>query len=69
MNNKINYFTSLILIFFSLAYYINGFIIGENSAGAGGYDGDFIHVWSNLQIYLNNDLKSSIISQDFYSNR
>ena len=69
MNNKINYFTSLILILFSLAYYINGFIIGENSAGAGGYDGDFIHVWSNLQIYLNNDLKSSIISQDFYSNR
>ena len=69
MNNKTNYFISLILVFFSFGYFVFGFIVGENSAGAGGYNGDFLHVWPNLQIYLNNDLKAAITSQDFYSNR
>ena len=39
-----------LLFFFSLSYFIFGFIVGENSAGAGGYDGDFKLIWNNLQI-------------------
>lgn len=69
MNNKTNYYTSLALVFFSLGYFFYGFIVGENSAGAGGYTGDFLHVWKNLQVYLNNDLKSAIINEEYYSNR
>lgn len=62
--DKITYF---LLFFFSLSYFIFGFIVGENSAGAGGYKGDFIHTWNNLKIFLNNNINYSI--QEYYSNR
>ena len=62
--DKITYF---LLFFFSLSYFIFGFIVGENSAGASGYKGDFIHTWNNLKIFLNNNINYSI--QEYYSNR
>jgi len=50
----------LLLIFLSFSSFFWGFYIDENSAGAGGYFGDFKLNWSNLQIFLNNDLLTAI---------
>ena len=47
-----------ILIILSFFY---GFYIGENSAGAGGYSGDFQHVWNNLNIFKENSFIDSIL--------
>ena len=43
--------------------------IDENSAGAGGYDGDFQHIYNNLKIFLNNDLATSISHSDYLDSR
>ena len=40
---KINFISIIILFYFFYGFYSN-----ENSAGAGGYDGDFKTIWSNL---------------------
>ena len=45
--------TSLVIIL----YFFYGFYNDENSAGAGGYDGDFKLIWDNLLL-----LKQSIVS-------
>ena len=42
LNNKyLLYFLSFVILF---SYFV-GFLIGENSAGAGGYSGDLQHTW------------------------
>ena len=69
MNKNIHFVISLSLIIFSIFYFFLGFLLNENSAGAGGYEGDFVHSWNNLQIYLNNNLHESLLSKEFYSNR
>jgi hypothetical protein len=53
---------SIFLIFSSIIFFIYGFLVGENSAGAGGLKGDFDNVWKTLQTFLNNDLMTSIKS-------
>ena len=40
---KINFISIIILVYFFYGFYSN-----ENSAGAGGYDGDFKTIWNNL---------------------
>ena len=50
-NKLLTYFFSLILV----VYYIYGFYIDENSAGAGGYTGDFEIIWGNL-LLLQDDI-------------
>ena len=45
---------SVLLIILSISSYFLGFIYGENSAGGGLVD--YLHVWSNLQTFLNNSL-------------
>lgn len=47
--------SSLILVSF-----LSGFLIGENSAGAGGYNGDLQHTWKNLQTFKNNSIIDAI---------
>ena len=49
-----------ILIFLSFSSFFLGFHLNENSAGAGGFFGDFLLNWRNLQIFLNNDLLTAI---------
>ena len=51
---------SIILISLSVLSFFVGFIYGENSAGAGTFNGDFIHLWKNLQTFINNDLSVAI---------
>ena len=43
-HNKI----SIILSITIFIYFLYGFYVNENSAGAGGYYGDFKIIWSNL---------------------
>ena len=70
MQIKVNYrILSLVLIFISFASLFLGFYLDENSAGAGSYKGDIEIVWKNLQIFLANDIISSILHQDYYTSR
>tara|TARA_B110000259_G_scaffold109885_1_gene125655 strand:+ start:624 stop:1913 length:1290 start_codon:yes stop_codon:yes gene_type:complete len=46
----------LFILFFSLLIlfsFIVGFILDENSAGAGGFNADFSIIWKNLQLFKN----------------
>ena len=55
MIKNIHYkYFSLFLIILSISSYFIGFIYGENSAGGG--PADYLHVWSNLQTFLNNSI-------------
>ena len=56
---KIKYFSTInfFLSFTVLLYFFYGYFQNENSAGAGGYDGDFKLIWGNLIL-----LKQGIIS-------
>ena len=62
-------FTSIFLIVLAVLSYFWGFYLDENSAGAGGPKGDIVHIWSNLKIYINNDIISSIDHPDYYDSR
>ena len=62
-------FTSVFLILLAISSYFFGFYFDENSAGAGHYQGDIVNVWNNLQIFLSNDIISSIQNQEYYSSR
>ena len=57
--NHYKYF-SFFLILLSISSFFIGFIYGENSAGAGGFRGDFEHTWRNLQLFLNNDISTAV---------
>ena len=58
LNNLQN--LSFVLIFISLTFFFYGFVTEENSAGAGGFNGDFGNSWITLQTFLNNDVLSAI---------
>jgi hypothetical protein len=62
-----------IISFFLIFLFIYGFLIGENSAGAGGYNGDLLATFSNLQLFINNNfyqaIKLTANSEVYYSNR
>jgi hypothetical protein len=60
--NKLNFFKllSIFLILFSVIFFFYGFLVEENSAGAGGFKGDFANFWITLQTFLNNDILTSV---------
>ena len=53
-------FTSVLLVAIAILSYFFGFYLDENSAGAGSHEGDFKKIWNNIQIFLENDLVTSI---------
>tara|TARA_B100000029_G_scaffold509958_1_gene600328 strand:- start:6843 stop:8099 length:1257 start_codon:yes stop_codon:yes gene_type:complete len=57
------------LIALAILSYFVGFYLDENSAGAGGYEGDFDDIWNNLQIFLKNDLINSIGHPEYDDSR
>ena len=59
LNKKFN-LCIYIVIFFSIFFFLIGFFFQENSAGAGGFKGDFQNVWNNLSIFKNNDFKEGL---------
>lgn len=70
MLTKLNYkILSYILIFISFISVFLGFYLEENSAGAGSYKGDITNIWNNLEIFLANDIISTIQQQEYYSSR
>ena len=70
MEIKNNYKSfSLILIFLSLSSFFFGFYLDENSAGGGAYLGDWIFLWPNLQLFINNDLHTAINNENLLTNR
>ena len=68
LNNSYKLF-SIFLIFFATLSFFLGFYFDENSAGAGTYNGDFAHIWKNLQIFANNDISTSINHEDYLDSR
>lgn len=70
MNTKANQlFLSYILIFIAFFSLVLGFYFDENSAGAGSYNGDIENVWRNINVFLNNNLNSSINHKDYITSR
>jgi hypothetical protein len=61
------------LLLFLVFFFIYGFVIGENSAGGGGYNGDFQTTFKNLQLFVNNNFLEAIrltTNNDlYYTNR
>ena len=66
---NLNKSVSFIFIILAALSYFVGFYFGENSAGAGGFNGDIAHIWNNLNIFINNDIISSITHPDYYDSR
>lgn len=63
-----NLFIYLITILIIISFFV-GFILGENSAGAGGLDGDFKNfIWPNLQLF-NNGILSNLGSNEYSDSR
>ena len=61
-NQKINFldqFAPLILSSLIIIYFFYGFYTNENSAGAGGFEGDFSLIWNNLNL-LRGDILSNL---------
>ena len=70
MEIKNNYkFLSFILIFLSLFSFFFGFYLDENSAGGGSYLGDWVFLWPNLKLFINNDFYTAITHENFQTNR
>jgi hypothetical protein len=74
--NKLNFFQKTLLAFlafFLIFFFFYGFIVEENSAGAGGYNGDILATFNNLQLFVNNNILESIkLTRDnslYYTNR
>ena len=68
MQSKV--FDQILLILLTtlvIASYVIGFAVNENSAG--GAINDSEHIWSNLQIFLNNDLKSAIVHNNYFDSK
>jgi hypothetical protein len=59
-NKKLLNKIQLALVFVIISSFLFGFFIRENSAGAGGFDGDFQHVWKNLNTFKKNTIIDSI---------
>jgi hypothetical protein len=74
--NKLSRFQKILfscLLLFLFFFFIYGFVIGENSAGGGGYNGDFKTTFENLQLFVNNNFLEAIrLTTDnnlYYTNR
>ena len=59
-NLIINNITLFIISFFTIGFFLLGYLLGENSAGAGNFDGDFTHVWNNLLLFKNNNFWTAL---------
>lgn len=67
---KINekYIVKIFFLLIVLSFFI-GFFLDENSAGAGGLNGDFKLIWNNLLLFKENGILSSIKSELYSDSR
>ena len=68
LNSKVQNFIPLFLSISIFIYFLYGFNIDENSAGAGGYEGDFKLIWSNLAL-LKENLLFNIANPEYNDSR
>ena len=62
--------TSIYIFFFGVVIsYFVGFFFDENSAGAGGYNGDISWIQKNIDIFKNNNIFNAVKNPDFFGNR
>ena len=59
---------NFLLSFIILSYFFYGFYLDENSAGAGGYNGDFRLIWENLTL-LKQDVIFNLNSPEYSDSR
>ena len=58
---KIYDYYCYLLLCLSIFSFFLGFYLGENSAGAGSYEGDWVHIYlKNIQLFANNDLLTAL---------
>ena len=70
MQLKENYkILSFLLILLSTSSFFLGFYLDENSAGGGSYVGDWVFLWPNLKLFIDNDLYTAITHENFLTNR
>ena len=70
MQLKENYkILSFLLILLSTSSFFLGFYLDENSAGGGSYVGDWVFLWPNLELFIDNDLYTAITHKNFLTNR
>ena len=63
-NDRMHFILSIVI----LSYFFYGFYSNENSAGAGGYNGDFKLIWANLSL-LKEGIISNLNSPDYSDSR
>ena len=62
--------TFVYFLFFGIIFsFFYGFLYGENSAGAGGYNGDLSWIIKNIEIFKNHSIIDAIKHPDIYGNR
>ena len=62
--------TFVYFLFFGIIFsFFYGFLSGENSAGAGGYNGDLSWIIKNIEIFKNHSIVDAIKHPDIYGNR
>jgi hypothetical protein len=66
INQKI---LTYLIFFFIIFSFFFGFYFDENSAGAGGYDGDISWILENIEIFKYNQLKNAIFHENLFGNR
>lgn len=66
--NKFEFFL-LFLSVICITSFLVGFIVNENSAGGGGYNGDLSWIVKNIEIFKNNNLYDSIFHSELFGNR
>ena len=62
-------YTSVTLVILAISSYFFGFYLDEIPSGAGGYNGDFEHIYTNLEFFLQHDLTTSISNPDYHDSR
>ena len=66
---SLNKFISSTLIILVILSFFFGFYLDESSFGAGGYNGDFEHVYTNLEFFLKQDLATSLANPAYHDSR
>ena len=67
LNKRFESFFLISISILTLLSFFLGFTFDENSAGGGPNDSE--HIWTNLQIFLTNDIRTAITHEDYFDGR
>jgi len=66
-NKRFEFFFLISISILTLLSFFLGFVYDENSAGGGPNDSE--HIWTNLQVFLTNDIRAAITHDDYFDGR